>query len=174
MTAALFIVSIAAILTVGVWFLRAGQTYARSNPSGEIVTISLRGGWEPDYTGASIAIKHPDEGASLQITVLPMEVAPMYEANLEKLVAATARAEERSSVEKSVEVKLIDQHGVRGFVYSCTDRHVKPGSWAHKTAGLFIAGGRVVQFTLLSHLGPPAGVAKGMKALSTLKIAQST
>jgi hypothetical protein len=146
------------------------KSHVFTSVEGARLILELPAHWETVKTKAPVALRDTVAGTVLQVTPFPRAAVAMDSENVRGILQQAAAHELFSSVESSVELQPIQSDGVSGYYYSVQDRRPKPGEWAFKTSGLYIAVGRLLSFTILSHKPGPEGPKEALDALLGIEI----
>jgi hypothetical protein len=112
----------------------------------------------------------PRSGPSFQVLVSPGGVPAVGatvpdDAKIRAEVAATAKAAESQSVEKSLPLKTLTGPSGSGYYFVATDRAPAPGEWKYLTQGIIRVDNIVLAFTILTNDGQEATVTAALEML---------
>jgi hypothetical protein len=139
-------------------------------PDGTKYILPLTISWAPFQSHAFISMRNSIDGALLQITPFPKQMAEVIRNKIREEVQTAADQALFRSVEPSIEIKTFEMGEVKGYYYFAQDRKPKPGEWPFVTSGFFCIQDRIVNVTILTYFAPPEGAKEALSAIAELQI----
>lgn len=163
----------AALALVGIFwaiFVRERWYFFSAVADGRTIGIQLPRHWRRVFDpSAPILFDNISDGSRLLITPVPLEVTAAFVEKWDQLMEGMVASALPNSVEEVIPVHPFSGMQTRGHYICSTDKQVRPGEYRFMTSGLLLlAGARVLQFSVLSHISPPTGIKGALAGLESL------